>query len=148
MGTSNSKLLAIVVFISFLLLPVISFSFDGINTDKPIAAGDAVLKECRGIKDEKTQIDCVAKALETVARNITHRGPGYQHIARTLRNTAGEVRKKKTRKEAAAVIQKTSADFKAAHEKPSLYAGPKPTAQKHFAKFASFTDRARSVLRS
>lgn len=125
-----------------------AFAFDAENTEIPIKSGEAKLQECRGIRDDKTRIDCIADSLQIVAGNIHHRGPGYQYIRRTLEQTSREVRSAKTKAEAGAAIDKATATLKTAAQKPSNYAGPKPTAEKHFARFAQFTAKAKSVLRS
>ena len=137
---------AILIFFCTTILT--AYSFDRANTRKPIEAGEAILDECETIKQERKKIDCVAKSLEKVSRNIRHPGPGYKYIARTLNKTARAVRKSKTKSEAAKIISKTTAELKSAPNRPAVYAGPKKTAQKHFAQFAQYTKKARSVLRS
>ncbi|MCB1041263.1 MAG: hypothetical protein KDJ36_15105 [Hyphomicrobiaceae bacterium] len=125
-----------------------ALAFDGQSTDASINAGEAILKTCGGIREERERIDCVSRALQAAAANIHERGPGYQYIRRTLEQASREVHSSKTKAQAAASIDKATATLKTAAQKPLNYAGPKKTAEKHFARFAQFTSKARSVLRS
>ncbi len=147
MKNKRFKWMAIGSIISIVALAGIAYAFDDRTTNRAIAAGDGQLKRCKTIQVEKQKIDCVAKALDTTASSIRHQGPGYQYIKRKLRSTAASVRGKRKKSRARAVLAAAAAVLRKAWTRP-VYAGPKQLAKKHFARFAAFVNRAKSVLRS
>lgn len=140
--------IALFAFIGLLLSGIVAMAFDDRNTARPIAAGDSKLAECRTIRPAAQKIDCVADSLDAAARRITHRGPGYRYIKRTLRAAAADIRKSKSYKRARGILTRTATQLRKAWLDRGLYAGPSDLAKTHFERFARFTGRAKSVLRS
>ncbi|MCP5085114.1 MAG: hypothetical protein GY948_25810 [Alphaproteobacteria bacterium] len=125
----------------------IAYAFSDSTTNRAISAGDRELNRCKSIKIEKQKIDCVAKALDTTASSISNGKPDYRPIKRTLRNTAAKLRKTRKKSRARKILAAAAAVLRKAWTRP-VYAGKKQLAKKHFAKFAAFVNRAKSVLRS
>lgn len=141
------RLFAALSLVLIVSVPGTALAFDDRTTNRAIAAGNDKLRGCGAIREKNAKIDCVAKSLEAVSRNINHRGPGYQYIKRTMRRTASSARSSGSKKKARAVLNTASKTLRTAYQRP-VYAGPKPLAKKHFARFAQFVKKARSVLRS
>lgn len=140
---------AALVFVAAILLSFAdAYAFGDQFTNPAIAAGEAALAKCSGMKRKEQQlITCVAEAIRVVGKKVPSARPAYAYVAQQLSSTARRVEAAPTRRAAAAAIDATVRKLATAHQH-HISDDPPELAKKHLARFAAFLKKAKSVLRS